>query len=56
MGYQLVSGNSALLLLDNPTDAANAKVLAASYSRQCFIGRGNSRPNRLDYIMEYWLP
>ncbi len=56
VGYQLVSGNSALLLLDNPTDAANAKVLAASYSRQCFIGRGNSRPNRLDYIMEYWLP
>jgi hypothetical protein len=55
-GWRLTDGFSAMLLLDNENDAQDALLLAQSRGQQCFIGRGNNRPNRLDYILQYWLP
>jgi hypothetical protein len=54
-GYQLIAGGSiALQLLDNESDALLAKSVAAAHHQQCFVGRNNSRSNRMEYIMEYW--
>ena len=43
-----------MLLLDNESDAADARAVASRYTAHCFIGRDNTRPNRGDYIVEYW--
>jgi hypothetical protein len=53
-GFTLMSGNIALLILDNNTDAGKAMILASQHTHQCFVGRSNPRPNRRDYIMQYW--
>jgi len=53
-GWLLTDGTSRLLILDNRPDAINALILAKRHSRLCFIGRGNTRPNRKDYIVCYW--
>ena len=53
-GWLLTDGVSRMLILDNETDARNALALAQRHAAQCFIGRGNTRPNRKDYIVEYW--
>jgi hypothetical protein len=53
-GWLLTDGSSRLLVLDSQQDAENALKLARQHNRQCFIGRGNSRPNRADYIVQYW--
>jgi hypothetical protein len=53
-GWLLTDGASRMQVLDNEPDARNALALARRHTAQCFIGRGNSRPNRLDYIQTYW--
>jgi hypothetical protein len=53
-GWLLTDDVSRMLILDNETDAKNALALARHHTAQCFIGRGNPRPNRKDYIVEYW--
>ena len=53
-GWLLTDGVSRMLLLDSQQDAQNALILAKRYTKQCFIGRGNTRSNRKDYIVEYW--
>jgi hypothetical protein len=35
-------------------DAQNALLVAQHFSQQCFVGRSNTRSDRLRYIMEYW--
>jgi hypothetical protein len=50
----LTDGSSRMATLDNRADAEQALGVAGGSSRQCFIGRGNSRPNRKDYIVQYW--
>ncbi len=52
-GFTLHDGGSSLILLDNATDAANAKSEFQLYTQLCFIGRNNSRANRANYIMTY---
>lgn len=54
LGWLLTDGNSRMLGLDNEADAKAALALAKKYTQHCFIGRGNKRPNRKDYIVHYW--
>lgn len=53
-GYQLVSGNNALLVFDSQADANKGKAIAATHHNLCFIGRGNGRTDRNKYITKYW--
>ena len=53
-GWLLTDGVSRIKMLDNKEDARNAMLVARRHTRQGFVGRDNSRPNRIDYIMEYW--
>ena len=53
-GWVLTDGSNNLLTLDNESDAQQALSLARRYKSHCFLGRGNTRPNRSDYIIEYW--
>jgi hypothetical protein len=54
LGWRLEDGASALVLYDNQADANRGLMVARAFSNLCFIGRGNSRPNRADYIVHYW--
>jgi len=53
-GFVLMSGSIRMLMLDTQADAGKAMILASQHTHQCFVGRNNSRPNRRDYIMQYW--
>ncbi len=53
-GWLLTDGRSRMLILDNQRDAQNALTLSKRHTQQCFIGRGNTRPNRPAHIVEYW--
>jgi hypothetical protein len=53
-GWLLTDGSSRMVTLDNRADAEQAMGVASGSSRQCFIGRNNSRPNRKEYIVQYW--
>jgi hypothetical protein len=52
--YDLVA--QPYILLDVQTQAAADRILEVAKANRfdCFIGRGNERPNRLDYIVRYW--
>lgn len=54
LGWLLTDGVSRMLTLDNRGDAERALALARMHTAHCFIGRNNRRPNRQDFIMEYW--
>lgn len=54
-GWLLTDGRSRMLILDNKEDAEKALALARRYTSHCFIGRDNTKPNRDDYVHEYWL-
>jgi hypothetical protein len=53
-GWLLTDGGSRMLMLDNQADAVRALALAQRHTAHCFIGRNNARPNRADYIRDYW--
>lgn len=53
-GWLLTDGVSRMLMLDNQADAGRALALARRHTAHCFIGRGNSRPDRAAYITHYW--
>jgi serine/threonine protein kinase len=54
-GWMLTDGSNAVLLtLDNEQDARRSLSLARRYKAHCFVGRLNKRPNRSDYVREYW--
>lgn len=53
-GWLLTDGRSRMLMLDNREDAVRALALARRHTAHCFIGRDNTRPNRRDYVHEYW--
>jgi hypothetical protein len=50
------SGPRRAGFLDVKTQAAADRILEVARDNrlECFIGRGNERPNRLDYIVRYW--
>ena len=54
-GWLLTDGVSRMDVLDNLQDAEHALGLALEHDAHCFVGRGNSRPNRSTYILEYWM-
>jgi hypothetical protein len=55
LGWRMEDGSHALVLFDNQADANRGLIVARSAAgRLCYIGRGNSRPNRKEYIVEYW--
>ncbi len=54
-GWLLTDGRSRMLILDNKEDAEKALALARRYTSHCFIGRDNTKPNRDDYVHEYWM-
>lgn len=53
-GWQVTSGSSALLVLTTQDQADAAVTLAGHYGHLCFIGRGNTRTPRNEYIVQYW--
>gem|GEM_PF-3498719 len=52
--WQLRDGGMALGIFATQSDAVAGLNMAKAHSQQCFIGRANSKPNRLEYITEYW--
>lgn len=52
-GWLVTDGASAIALFDTQGDAILAKSIMAAYDQNCYIGRGNSRPDRYAYIMTY---
>lgn len=52
--WRLYSGSIPLLELDNWSDALRAQIVAAGYTRLCFIGAGNDRPDPYQFQMEWW--
>ena len=54
VGFVLGAAGSVMLTLDSENDAKRALALARGYKSHCYLGRGNSRPNRSDFITEYW--
>jgi hypothetical protein len=54
MGWRLEDGSHAMVLFDNQADANRGLMVARAFSNLCFIGRNNTRPNRADYIVQYW--
>jgi hypothetical protein len=53
-GWRLTDGYQAMAVVDTQQDAEQALALARQGNQQCFIGRNNQRPNRMDYIVEAW--
>jgi hypothetical protein len=54
-GWMLERADGAKFrLFDNRADAETGLAVAKAHSSLCYIGRGNKRPNRYEYIMEIW--
>ncbi len=53
-GWRLREGNHWMLMAHDMNDALAVLRLIERHTRMCFIGRGNPRPNKKDYIMTYW--
>lgn len=53
-GFAVMSGATRLAMLDTQLEANLAMAVASRYSSECYIGRGNTRPNPYEFIMEYW--
>lgn len=53
-GWRIRDGNHWLLVANDMNDALAVLQVVERHTRICFIGRGNTRPNRKQYIMTYW--
>jgi hypothetical protein len=53
--WQIVDGSHALLAYKTAADAQAGLALAKAYKQHCFIGRNNTRTDRENYIIDYWL-
>lgn len=53
-GWRIQDGNNWMLVAHDMNDALSCSQTVERYSRMCFIGRGDERPNRKDYIMTYF--
>jgi hypothetical protein len=53
-GWGVSDGSKDVTTLDNQTDAQRAYALARAYKRHCYLGRANTRPDRSEYVIEYW--
>jgi hypothetical protein len=53
--WQLRRGDGAIFkLFSDREDAEAGLAVAKQHTQLCYIGKGNTRPDRLKYIMEYW--
>jgi hypothetical protein len=55
VGWRVTDGQSTLATLDREAEARQVMALARRYKGHCYIGRANTRPNRSDYIIDYWV-
>lgn len=53
-GWRIHEGDHWMLIAHDMNDALAMLQVVERYSRMCFIGRNNTRPNRKDYIMTYF--
>ena len=53
-GWRLKEGNHWMLMAHDMNDALSVLRVVERHTKMCFIGRGNTRPNRKSYIMTYW--
>jgi C1A family cysteine protease len=53
-GWRIHEGDHWMLMAHDMNDALAVLQVVERYSRMCFIGRNNKRPNRKDYIMTYF--
>jgi hypothetical protein len=54
LGWRLIDGSHWIAIYDDKKDAEAGLAVAKQNTKYCFIGRDNTRPNRRDYIVEYW--
>jgi len=52
--WALYSGPVPLLFLANEPDAQRTRLVASGYTKLCFIGAGNDRPDPFRYQLEWW--
>lgn len=52
--WRLVAAGAPMASFDGEADAQAGLALADAYGEQCFIGRDNSRTERIRYIREFW--
>jgi serine/threonine protein kinase/uncharacterized protein YjdB len=55
VGWRVTDGSAVIATLDNESEAQQVIALARRYKGHCFIGRGNTRPNHNDYVVDYWV-
>jgi hypothetical protein len=56
VGWRVTDGAGVLIAtLDNESEAQQVIALARRYKGHCFIGRGNTRSNHSDYVVDYWI-
>ena len=53
-GWYLRYGTKNMAVLDTKTDAEDAMKVVRGYTQACYVGRGNQRPVRDDFIVRYW--
>jgi hypothetical protein len=53
-GWSVTASGRELLLLDSAADATTMAEMIKTYSNQCYIGRGNTKPDPSQYIIRYW--
>ena len=52
--WLLTDGSSRMEIFTSQAAAVRGLRVAQAHRFQCFIGRDNKRPNRKEYIMEYY--
>jgi len=53
--WQLQRADGAIFkLFANREDAEAGLAVAREHTQLCYIGKGNTKPDRRNYIMEYW--
>ena len=52
----MTGGNELFFDLESDADANDAATLMRAYNTLCFVGRNNQRPNRKDFIVDYFQP
>jgi hypothetical protein len=53
-GWTLSDASGQIALLDSQADVDLLLSVAKQYSARCFIGRGNQRPDPLNFVFQYW--
>lgn len=53
--WRLLRADGAIFKLFADREDAEAGIaIAKAHTQLCYIGKSNTKPNRINYIMEYW--